>query len=201
MLELRPPKPEPPPPADVSVVWADVEPVLDQGQTPHCIGFGGAQWGNTAPVDDKYVNDDGHAIYYECKVLDGTPGTEDGSYVRTLAKALKQRARLDAYAWAHSTKGITQYVRQSGPVIVGTDWYESMFEPNEDGTVVLDGEIAGGHCYLLLGHHPEFEMYEFLNSWGEQWGASGRFFMAVEDFGRLLRGDGEALMALELPLV
>ena len=69
-----PPQPSPTPPvAPTAVVWGDTETVLDQGQTPHCVGFGSAQWGNTLPIDDHFTDADGNAIYYECKVIDGEP--------------------------------------------------------------------------------------------------------------------------------
>src|SRR6188474_1368171 len=71
-LQPAPPPPDPTPVGDK--VWVNPDAVLDQGNTGHCVGFGWAQWGNSEPFSDDYKNADGHAIYYECKVIDGEPG-------------------------------------------------------------------------------------------------------------------------------
>lgn len=194
------PTPAPPPPApDPYVTWVDNEPVLDQGDTGHCVGFGGADWGNTLPVDDHFTNDDGHRLYYLCKVEDGEPGAEDGSTVRSISKVLKQQGRLNAYAFASSVDEIITFVTTQGPLIVGTNWTDDMFNPDGRGVVKPTGAVAGGHCYLLCGWDATRREFEFLNSWGDRWGISGFFYMKVEDFAQLLAADGEACAAVELP--
>lgn len=193
------PAPTPPSPAPgTDVVWTDAETVLDQGQTGHCVGFGGAQWGNTLPVDDKYTNDDGHKLYYECKVLDGEPKAEDGSDVRTLAKALQARGRLKTYAFAATIDEVIAFLESSGPVIFGTDWYNDMFNPTVDGLVTPTGAIAGGHCYLAIGYSKQRGRIRFLNSWSDGWGLKGQFEMSVTSAAYLLGGNGEGCAAVEL---
>ncbi len=77
------------------VEWHDPV-VLDQGQTPECVGFGGAGFVATAeadaPADSTVTNALGHAIYARCKAIDGD--TEEGSNLRSLAKALGLLAGL-----------------------------------------------------------------------------------------------------------
>lgn len=193
------PAPVPVPPApSVAVTWADDEPVLDQGQTPHCVGFGGAQWGNTLPVDDKFTNAHGDAIYYECKVIDGEPLAEDGSDVRSLATALRNRKRLSTYAFAATVDEACAWVLQHGPVIIGSDWMDDMFTPDAQGFVYPTGGVAGGHCYLLLGYDGA-DTLTFLNSWSGDWGVNGRFKMRKAEFASLWAHQGEALAAVELP--
>ena len=75
-----------------------------------------------------------------------------------------------------------------------------MFDPNSAGLITPTGDVAGGHCYLLIGYHPSNKTYEFLNSWGTSWGKSGHFFMKVTDFATLLGQQGEALASIELDL-
>ncbi len=193
-----PPAPTPPAPAG-NVLWSDLEKVLDQGQTGHCVGFGGAQWGNTLPVDDKFGNSDGHAIYYECKVLDKEPLAEDGSTVRTLAKALKARSRINLYAWASTIDEMVAFLKTKGAFIVGTDWTNDMFSPDPLGFVIPTGGVAGGHCYVIDGLESGDTVFDCLNSWGSGWGLSGRFKIRVSDFATLLASQGEALAAVELP--
>lgn len=209
-----PPSPDPPPaptptPAPPTPgadgTWADPENVLDQGNTPHCVGFAWAQWGNTLPVDDQFQNADGDMIYYAAKMIDGEPGKEDGSDTRSGAKAMKQRGRLGGYAFAATTQEISEWLEQHGPVVVGTDWYNAMFTPDADGYLNLEGGVAGGHEWLLVGHAPHGhgnvteDSYVMQNSWGDSWGDHGRAWIRVADFAKLLQNGGDACAGVELP--
>lgn len=191
------PTPTPPPPP--ARVWDD--PIqLDQGQTGHCVGFGWAGWGDCAPVQDRFMNADAHAIYYEAKVIDGQPRQENGSSVRSGAKAMVNRKRLGAYVFATNVDEVKQWVLTHGPVVCGTDWTQDMFNPDPDGTVHPTGRVAGGHCYLMLGYDQGGDAFTFENSWGPTWGLQGRFRMHSADFATLLAQQGEACAGLELPL-
>jgi hypothetical protein len=198
------PTPAPPQPPVTDVSWGDPEAVLDQGQTGHCVGFCGAQWGNTLPVDDKFTNADGDAIYYACKVVDGEPKAEDGSDSRSLCKVLKAKGRLGAYAFASHVQDVVDFVSLHGPVGTGTDWMNDMFTPDANGYLNPTGGVAGGHEWLIVGYsaagygtvkEPSFEMQ---NSWGKSWAKDGRAYITVSNYETLL-GNGDAWAALELP--
>jgi Papain family cysteine protease len=200
----NPPAPAPSPtpapsPSGQDVSWTDVE-QLDQGQTNHCVGFGWAQWGNTLPINDDFADSDGNAIYYECKVIDGQPKQENGSNVRSGAKAMQARGRLTAYAFASTIDGIRAWLRSKGPVVVGTDWTQDMFNPNGDGYVTPTGSVAGGHCYLLAGDVESEGALLFQNSWGTSWGTNGYFKMKVDDWAKLFANQGDACTSVELPM-
>ena len=191
--------PTPPPVVEKSKLWED--PIqLDQGQTNHCVGFGWAGWGDAAPVEDRFQNADAHAIYYEAKVIDGQPRQENGSTVRSGAKAMVNRRRLGAYVFAEKVEEVEQWVLGHGPVVVGTDWTQDMFSPDKDGFIRPTGRIAGGHCYLMIGYDETADVFTFDNSWGPAWGLEGRFKMHASDFADLLASQGEACAGLELPL-
>jgi hypothetical protein len=201
-----PPQPAPAPPGPGPVLafsWED-RIQLDQGQTNHCVGFGWAAWGDCAPVEDTYQNADGNAIYYECKVQDGQPDQENGSSVRSGAKAMQNRGRLGAYVFASAVDELKQWVTSHGPVVIGSAWTQDMFQPDANGLVQPTGPIEGGHCYLMLGYNPATDLFEFDNSWGTAWGVEGRFFMSATDFDQLVFQDpqhpGEACAGLELPV-
>jgi hypothetical protein len=198
---LGPTQPPSSQPGPVGGTWED-KIQLDQGQTGHCVGFGWAAWGDCAPVEDQYHNPDGDRIYYECKVLDGQPGQENGSAVRSGAKAMQNRGRLGAYVFASTTDEVKQWVANHGSVVIGSDWTQDMFNPDPNGFVHPTGRVAGGHCYLLLGYDPAQDAFQFDNSWGVAWGKGGRFFMTAADFDALVMKDpnGEACAGLELPL-
>lgn len=205
-----PPGPVPVPPSPVpggaTKEWADAR-QLDQGQTGHCVGFGCAQWGNTAPIEDALANADGHAIYYEAKIIDGEPGAENGSQVRSGVKALQKRKRLAAYAFGQGSgtavvAEIVDWVLNHGPAILGSNWYTGFFSPDSNGLVKLTGVVEGGHCFIVLGVvQPSWStkrLFECQNSWGD-WGANGRFYISESDVARLMDEQGDACFAAEIP--
>lgn len=192
------PDPTPTPPAG-DVLWADPD-QLDQKATGHCVGFGCAQYGNADPIEDHFVDQDGHDIYYEAKVIDGEPKQENGSYVHSGVKALKNRGRVGAYAWTTSLATMKTWVQTKGPMIVGSDWMNDMFNPDASGFVYPTGGIAGGHCYIIVGWSHD-DVITFQNSWGRSFGLNGRFKMHAADFQVLASANGfEACAAVELPL-
>jgi hypothetical protein len=87
-------------------------------------------------------------------------------------------------------------------VIVGTNWYESMFYPAADGQVSITSRssIAGGHEYLIYGVEKNGAGYRFLaqNSWGTVWGNSGRFWLSDATLSRLLSEQGDVTQFVPL---
>ena len=187
-----------PAPNDTTPGW-ELKLQLDQGQTGHCVGFGWSGWVDALPVEGNYQNADGHALYYECKVIDHEPLAENGSTVRSGALALRNRGRLSAFAFATTTAQIDDWINKNGPVVVGTTWTNDMFDPDANGYVKPTGAVAGGHCYVMLDKVDAEDAYVFQNSWGASWGQNGRFKMKRSDFGSLLADQGEACVAAELP--
>jgi hypothetical protein len=179
--------------------WDFLHAPLDQGETGHCVGFGGADFGINLPIQDDYSNQDGHDFYYQCKVIDGEPGQENGSNVRSIAKVLQNIGRIPNYAFAMSTDEITYWLLNQGPLIVGTDWTASMFDPDMDNIICPTGAIAGGHCYIL-NEKTENNLYHLQNSWNG-WGVNGGAYISIDDFAYLLRNEGEAMTAVELPII
>jgi hypothetical protein len=197
--QLDPATPTPAPTPSGDVVWADADTVLDQGQTGHCVGFGGAQWGNTLPVDDHFTNDDGHKLYYECKVVDGEPKQEDGSNVRSLAKVLQRRGRLKTYAFADTIDDVVRFLDASGPLIFGTDWTNDMFTPAPDGLVRPTGGTLPAVTVTSqsgISHRRNASCSSTRGVTG--WGKKGIFEMSIMDAAQLLGQQGEALAAVEL---
>jgi hypothetical protein len=181
-------------------------PITDQGQTPHCVGFTGLDWGNSEPINDDWPNGTGHTIYYACKVKDGEPNEEDGSDSRSLCKVLKDMGRIGAYAFASDVGTIREYVRTHGPVGIGIPWDNDMFDPDADGVIRPGGGEAGGHEILITGHLPNGKgatsapLFKIPNHWGENWADGGICYLAEEDLQSLLDRGGDAWAGLELPL-
>lgn len=217
------PTPTPPPPTpDGAVVWEDSE-QLDQGDTGHCVGFGCSQWENTLPIDDHATNQSAHALYYQVKAIElgkavptydppgsGPADVEDGAYVRDGMKALKANGRLATYAAADSAATVVEWVRQRGPVVVGTDWLTGMdnYDPHT-GLMTATGSSRGGHCWCIVGHVPAgaktpeghtfaFDVIRMQNSWGAGWGLNGFAYLSVSDLDKLLSAQGESWAAVEV---
>lgn len=194
-------KPVPPPlPPIGEKVW-QLDSVMDQEDTPHCVGFSWAAWENSDPIMAWHENERGHINYYLCKIIDGEPHEENGSYVRSGATVMRDRGQIESYVFASHVEEIKQWVLNYGPVVCGTDWYDDMFWPDRNGFVSPGGEVAGGHAYILIGYNSDTDVFLFQNSWGNSWGDNGRFRMTAFDFARLLDRWGEACAGSEISVV
>lgn len=178
--------------------WTFPKASLNQEETYHCVGFSGAGFGICRPVEFPYTDEDGHSLYYLCKEIDGEPGKENGSYVRSIAKVLQNRHRIKNYAFANSMDEIIYWLLQRGPMIAGTIWTDGMYRPNNQNVISVYGDYVGGHAYLLTGYeHPYIDIQ---NSWGNGWGDKGKARISVSDFETLFNYDGEVMASVEIPL-
>jgi hypothetical protein len=185
--------------ATTSMRW-EVKRILDQGAKPHCVGFAWAGFGISVPVFDDWTDVQGDAIYYEAKKLDGDPGGENGSTTRSGVQAFMKFGSLqnNAYAFANSIQDITDWLLSSGPVIVGTNWYDGMFYPDSNSVVSISGSVAGGHEYMLSGYDTLTRLVLCTNSWGTGYGKAGQFYMSLDTLARLMAEQGDACTAMEV---
>jgi hypothetical protein len=187
-------------------IWSMFTKPLDQGLTSECVAYSWLHFLLAAPTVNR-VNQLGmpiaeftRTLYDEAKTLDEWPGTNyDGTSVRAGAKALVKRRRLaTGYAWAYSANTMRDFVVNIGPVVVGTWWYDRMFAVDADGFLRIEGEIAGGHAYLIIGYDVKRDAFRVVNSWGTAWGVNGRAWLRFADAERLIAEDGEACAAVEI---
>ena len=107
--------------------------------------------------------------------------------------------RLKSYVWAFSLQPAVEWVLTQGPVVLGTNWYSSLSQPDGQGIarITATARVIGGHAYLLRGVDTRKALARCSNSWGDGWGKSGDFFLPFRDLERLIHEDGEACSAVE----
>ncbi len=183
---------------------------------PKCVAFTGGHWKRAlptfTPVEAAYCDD----LYGRCKARDGYPN-DDGTDLRTLAKALKDEGALEAYAFASSVSEIRDWVLTKGPIMGGFLWTAGMDKPDGQGYGHPTGRELGGHAFLIGGWIPVSRWTWLLddvicpNTWGLDWNKfllryenrqqyfPGYFRLKACDLVKLLRRQGDALAAVELP--
>lgn len=180
--------------------WYDREAFLDQGQEGACVGFGWTHWLNDGPYVRKGYFDAGFAryLYYDAQHVDEWEGNNySGTSVRAGVKVLQARGYVTNYVWAFTLEEVVQALLEGGPVVVGTNWYDE--EPDEQGFIHLKptSKVRGGHAYIINGVNVRDGKVRAKNSWGQEWGVNGRFWMTFETLERLIHEDGEACLAVE----
>jgi hypothetical protein len=185
--------------------------VLDQGQLGSCTGNAGVGAvyrepfvlsHSTPSTPWPYVADETGAValYSEATKLDSYPGAyppdDTGSDGLSVAKALQKAGIISGYLHAFTLQSALLQLMTT-PLITGITWYSSMFEPGSTGELTVDTNsgVAGGHELCVDEYQPAIGTGPALiggpNSWGTGWGDGGRWYMTVEDWGRLLADDGD----------
>ena len=177
-------------------------PVLDQGATSTCVGHAWRQWLTSSPVRTKN-GPDPFTIYREAQKVDEWPGEDyEGTSVRAGVKYLQTSGHISTYVWAFDADTVRNYILSSAgsSVVLGPNWYGSMFTPDQYGYLNISGAVAGGHAYTLIGYSNLRESFRVVNSWGRGWGEDGRAWIRFADVDRLIKEDGEAAAATEQPV-
>lgn len=173
--------------------------ILDQGNVPQCVGYAWASVHQGSPL--RYKVDPGvpGSIYQKAQAVDGFPLPHDGTTVRAAAQVCRDEYHfLQTYAWAQSIDDVIDWVLQHGPIVVGTNWYSEMFQPDTQHIVHPRGSIAGGHAYVVDGYSRSSDLFRCRNSWGTGWGRRGLFWMQSNDLLKLWSEDGEAATSVEI---
>jgi hypothetical protein len=186
---------------------------LDQGREGACVGFGWAHELLCRPAEIPVVNETARDIYKRAQQLDIWPGEAyEGTSVLAGAKATQElvnkdgRSHMPEYRWAWGGDD-TLLALTRGPVVIGTDWFEGMFNTDEAGFIHPTGQVMGGHCVLLRGVRVRFnantthyttadvdrEKTVLLgrNSWGRDYGVDGDFKITLADLDFLLERGGD----------
>lgn len=177
-------------------------PIFDQGNLGSCTGNAAVGCLGTEPYFDEipsqYKNILNEAtavnVYSQATIIDPHPGqyppTDTGSDGLSVAQVLKNIGLISGYLHATSLEAVLTAL-ENNPVIVGTEWLQGMFNPDEDGRIQLNGDVAGGHEYVLDELDVENQRVWMDNSWGNGWGQQGRGYYTWEDFATLLKNGGD----------
>lgn len=195
-----------------SVAWR-CDPRLDQGQEGACVGYGWSHELAAVPavvtgVTNQFAREH---VYWEAQKIDewdggAYPGASpqyEGTSVLAGAKVVQGLGLMDEYRWAFGLDEAMRAISHAGPIVVGTYWLDSMFDPRPSGLLEVDtgSGIAGGHCYMVRGlrlsgylkgeGYLKQPLIRMRNSWGVGWGLDGDAFMKASDFSTLLSMEGE----------
>lgn len=173
----------------------------DQGSTPQCVAYAWTHWLEDGPITQPGTTPvvvPGQLYAAAQKVDEWEGEAYDGTSVRAGAKVLQSLGLIAEYQWAYTLDEVARTVLEEGPMVVGTNWYDSMFEPDEAGFLEADGRLAGGHAWVIDGVNTRAAYFRMKNSWGRGWGTRGFALVSFETFDRLLHEDGEACIAKEI---
>lgn len=180
---------------------------LDQGREGACVGFGTTHRIAALPISFGGASYDyAYKLYKAAQKLDPWEGENyEGTSVLAGVKAAKALGHFTEYRWCFTIEDYMRAVANEGPVIVGSHWLDSMWDPDERGLLDTSGKSVGGHCYIIRGltlsprgiRQGVGPVFRITNSWGPDWGEGGEAYITVEDFERNIMPGGEGVVPTE----
>lgn len=178
---------------------------LDQGQEGACAGFGLTHVLAAAPLPIPDLTDAfAHDLYKHAQRHDEIEGEAySGTTINGVMKASSDRALITEWRWCKTLAEARHALSYHGPLVIGVNWYEGMYEPDADGFIHVTGAVIGGHAIMLAGYKTLLDgsrVYRFENSWGVEWGDAGGCWITESDLERLLQERGEFACPKKTPL-
>jgi hypothetical protein len=177
------------------VAWRHYGPVLDQGQLGSCTGHALVDCLMTRPyytTGRRLTHDDAVRAYKRATVIDPFPGayppTDTGSDGLDVCRAAVEFGWITGYDHAFGIDHLLGSL-MLGPVMVGTEWRDAMFNPDARGRLTVAGPVVGGHEYTITAKSGKW--LRILNSWGSGWGLGGTAWIRIDDLAALLDAQGD----------
>jgi C1A family cysteine protease len=118
----------------------------------------------------------------------------DSSSVQSVMSLLKKARtrRLEGYipiGGANIIENVKYYLSKNMPVVIAAEMYNSIQSNSVNG--VWNGAMdsyPGGHAMCVIGYDDKKEggAFEILNSWGDDWSASGFVWFRYADFAKVV---------------
>lgn len=133
-------------------------------------------------------------LYREAQKLDPWPGESyDGSSTDAPYQVMRARGQIREFRWCFGIDDVKRTISHHGPVSIGVNWHEEMFETDGRGFIWPRGAMRGGHAVELIGYNVDRKRFTGMQSWGP-WGIrnAGRFYIAESALEELLEAQGDA---------
>lgn len=159
--------------------------VLDQGREGACVGFGCVQEALGSPIRVRFPGRDLNQLaseyYHRCKEIDEWEGVDyDGTSVRAGMLVGRERKHWTGFKWSFNMVEFRQQL-ENGPIVIGIEWTEEMYDTLPNGDVKTGGQVVGGHCLLVNGYSPNYNgrgpRYRWRNSWTKRYGVNGNGYI------------------------
>jgi len=163
---------------------------LNQGDTGSCTGNAGVGVISTTPyTSDAHDNETDARLAYQggtcvdngCSIpctcsscpaafCPATNANDNGSNGSSVMTWMQNAGWVKGYTTADTTTQLIACL-QTGPAVIGIDWYNSMFLTDKTGTlpVTVSSGLAGGHEIRVVGYDSVKAQVIIDNSWG-LWG-------------------------------
>lgn len=185
---------------------------IDQGNTGTCVGHAWKHCLMADPIVRRTADKpSAFDIYDEATKVDEFSDNDNdisrqmGTSVRGGAKVLQLMGLVTEYSWITSADEAARWIGGQdergefvgGPVVIGVNWYGSMFDTDPEGLLHVSGNIAGGHSVCINKWYQKLGLFGGIQSWSLPWGIYGHFLISGEDLDRLLKEDGEGCTPTE----
>lgn len=190
----------------VDAFWLPLAPTIDQLDLGSCTGNAAVQvrvskpWTWSGTLDPLELEKLAVSIYSGATrrdPFDGMyPPDDTGSNGASVMAEMRDRGLISGWTPVVTFEGL-QRALQSGPCIMGSNWYTGMFSPDRCGQLSLSGLNEGGHETTVKGVQFSTKRILFQNSWGNEWGAAlpsgqaGFFWLKFGDVQRLMNEGAE----------
>ncbi len=190
-------------------LWPRKIPILDQGNVGSCTGNEQVGTMGTEPVFTSLPGAHASldevlalAIYSGAETIDGDgpyPPNDNGSSGPSAAQVATNMGLISGYLHCFSLADVLDAL-ETGPVGIGSNWYDSMDQPTSGGLVSISAgaTVRGGHEYVCRGKDVSAKVVFCDNSWGAGWGNNGSFSYSFATLERLLSEQGDATVSLPL---
>ena len=145
---------------------------------------------------NNQVQDNGACIYTGINILqtEGVCSEEKWPYdVSKVNECPPKECDDDAYIHrsiehrrvSQNLTSIKNCIENHFPVVFGMDVFESFEQLSTDNQFIVsfpqkDEKKLGGHAVIIVGFDDQTKLFKVRNSWGENWGDCGHFYIPYE---------------------